>query len=808
MDLPWPLKFGVFMAPFHPVGDNPGLALERDLRTIRWLDELRWDEAWIGEHHSAGWETISSPEVFMGYAAAQTRSIMLGTGVVSLPYHNPYMVADRMALLDQLTRGRVMLGVGPGALPSDAYQLKLDPTRQRPQMDEALGVIQRLLRGETVTHESDWIQLRDARIQMPSFTKPHMPLFVASTLSPSGPTTAGKYGAGVISLSTFMPAEASVAQQWELAEQAAAEHGQQVDRRNWRLMMPIYIAETREEAYRDVSVNAYHFQYDYFDQTLGRPFQYPGKPEDFAEAMATTGGAIIGTHRTTPSSAIEEALGAERRLRRPPRPCARMGALAEDVPQLRALRALRRAPLPGLARFHPAGAGLGLDQPRRAEQQRGVRRGRRLQHPGERRTGDGARPRDPPGRGERLDDATCPCRMKFGVFLAPFHRLGENPTVSFERDMELIEHLDRLDFDEAWIGEHHSYARETIADPAIFIGAAAQRTKHIRLGTGVVSLPYHHPLMVADRMVQLDHMTRGRAMLGVGPGALTSDAYMMGIDPVTQRQRMNESLDAIMQLLRAEGPVNMTTDWFQLHDARLQLASYSEPHLPVSVAATFTPSGPTAAGTHGIGMLSVAGANGAGFENTWTWAEEAAQESGRPIDRRDWKVVVPVHVAETREQAIEDLREGYTNRAYVGDRKTPDYGQTPGTIGGPGLDVEQNIRDGHVIAGSPDPDTLAEAFEAIRLVQKSGGIGGILGLAHEWANHEKTLKSFDLWARHVAPRFQGQLQPLEENRDWIEDNIRDVWRGVPKAMAQAYIDAGKEVPDALKPKDEQQDAGS
>lgn len=301
MELPWPLKFGVFMAPFHPVGDNPGLALERDLRTIRWLDELRWDEAWVGEHHSAGWETISSPEVFMAYAAAQTRSIMLGTGVVSLPYHNPYMVADRMLLLDQLTRGRVMLGVGPGALPSDAYQLKLDPTRQRPQMDESLGIIKRLLAGETVTHESDWIQLRDARLQMPPYTQPHVPLFVASTLSPSGPTTAGKHGAGVISLSTFMPAEASIAQQWDLAEQAAAENGQQVDRRNWRLMMPIYIAETREEAYNDVSVKAYQFQKDYFDTTLGRTFQYPGEPEDFAEAMATTGGAIIGT----PDDAIQ-----------------------------------------------------------------------------------------------------------------------------------------------------------------------------------------------------------------------------------------------------------------------------------------------------------------------------------------------------------------------------------------------------------------------------------------------------------------------------------------------------------------------
>lgn len=389
-----------------------------------------------------------------------------------------------------------------------------------------------------------------------------------------------------------------------------------------------------------------------------------------------------------------------------------------------------------------------------------------------------------------------PRRMKFGIFLAPFHRVGENPTVALKRDMALIEAIDHLGFDEAWIGEHHSYSREIIADPAIFIAAAAERTRRIKLGTGVTSLPYHHPLMVADRMVQLDHMTEGRAMLGVGPGALTSDAFMMGIDPTTQRSRMSESLDAIMKLLRDEGPVTLKTDWFELHQARLQLASYSDPHLPVAVAATFTPTGPVAAGTQGVGLLSVAGASGAGFENTWGWAEEAAQQSGRAISRADWKVVVPVHVAETREEAIADIRDGFARRAYVGDRKVPDYGMSPGHIGGPGIDVEKNIEDGHVIAGSPEDVVIA--FEAI--VQKSGGIGGVLGLAHEWASWEKTLKSFELWARFVAPHFQGQLAPLTEGRDWIEDNLRDVWRGVPQAMAKAFIDAGKELPESLKPK--------
>ena len=141
-----------------------------------------------------------------------------------------------------------------------------------------------------------------------------------------------------------------------------------------------------------------------------------------------------------------------------------------------------------------------------------------------------------------------PGRMKFGVFLAPFHPVGENPTLALERDFQLLEKLDEWDFDEAWVGEHHSAGWELIASPEVFIAAAAARTKHIKLGTGVVSLPYHHPLMVADRMVLLDHITRGRTLFGVGPGALPTDAVMLGIELTQQRPRMNESLKIIKRL--------------------------------------------------------------------------------------------------------------------------------------------------------------------------------------------------------------------------------------------------------------------
>src|SRR5436305_13914651 len=120
--------------------------------------------------------------------------------------------------------------------------------------------------------------------------------------------------------------------------------------------------------------------------------------------------------------------------------------------------------------------------------------------------------------------------LRSGIFLAPFHALGENPTLALERDMELLQHLDKLNYHEAWIGEHHSGGSEIIGSPEVFIAAAAERTKRIRLGTGVNSLPYHHPFILADRWVLLSHLTRGRAMFGAGPGSLTSDHCQLGRD--------------------------------------------------------------------------------------------------------------------------------------------------------------------------------------------------------------------------------------------------------------------------------------
>jgi limonene 1,2-monooxygenase len=291
-------RFGAFMAPFHSPIENPLLALERDMELVTWLDELAYDEVWVGEHHSAGWEYIASPELFLATAAERTRHIKLGTGVVSLPYHNPMLVAERLSLLDNLTHGRVLFGAGPGALVTDALMFGVDPTRTRPMMDESLGVILRLFtEHEPITVESDWFTLRNAVLQVRPFTKPYPPLAVASMQSPSGPALAGKYGAGLLSIGVFFGFRGAVdlKAQWQVAEQSAAEHGQTVSRDEWRLVLPVHLAETRQAAIDQIHDRATAWLTQYQRDVLSRPLP-EGVPEERAvETLVEHGSWLVGT---------------------------------------------------------------------------------------------------------------------------------------------------------------------------------------------------------------------------------------------------------------------------------------------------------------------------------------------------------------------------------------------------------------------------------------------------------------------------------------------------------------------------------
>jgi limonene 1,2-monooxygenase len=356
-------------------------------------------------------------------------------------------------------------------------------------------------------------------------------------------------------------------------------------------------------------------------------------------------------------------------------------------------------------------------------------------------------------------------RMKFGAFLAPHHPIGEHPMLQFRSDIQFAAHLDRLGYDEFWCGEHHSTGWEMIASPEMFLAAAGEHTHRIRLGTGVISLPYHHPFNVAQRIVQLDHMTGGRVIFGSGPGALPSDAYVLGIDPMVQRDRQDEAIGVIKRLFAGER-VTCESDWFTLRDARLQLFTLQE-DLPFAVASQVSPSGMTLAGKYGAGVLSIGSMSTAGLmalPTQWSFAEDAAAKAGRTVDRANWRVVMTWHIAETREAARSQARDGlmrWHNEYNVGTLMRP--GAAPYADPDEAVDKTAFVDGAASVIGTPD-DLVA----AIRRLQTiSGGFGTVIGFAHDWANRENTLKSWDLVARYVIPEVNGLLEGYRASRQHV-----------------------------------------
>jgi limonene 1,2-monooxygenase len=385
-------------------------------------------------------------------------------------------------------------------------------------------------------------------------------------------------------------------------------------------------------------------------------------------------------------------------------------------------------------------------------------------------------------------------RMGFGAFLAPHHPIGENPTLQFRRDLKFVEHLDELGYDEFWCGEHHSSGWEMIASPEMFLAAAGERTKRIKLGTGVVSLPYHHPYNVAQRMVQLDHMTGGRAIFGSGPGALPSDAHTLGIDPMTQRDRQDDAIGVIRRLFKGER-VTKKTEWYTLQDAALQLLPLQE-DMEFVVASQVSPSGMTLAGKYGIGIISLGSMSSQGLlslPTQWGFAEQAAAKHGTKVDRKNWRVLLSWHVAETREKAREEAKHGlmrWHNEYIVGTLQRP--GDGPFTSPDEAVDKTAFEEGSASVIGTPDD--LVKVIKDV--YAKSGGFGTVVGFVHDWANPENTMRSWDMVARYVIPEINGYVAKLRESQKFLIEN-REVFVRAGQAI-MAKIMENKDAVEALK----------
>jgi limonene 1,2-monooxygenase len=377
-------------------------------------------------------------------------------------------------------------------------------------------------------------------------------------------------------------------------------------------------------------------------------------------------------------------------------------------------------------------------------------------------------------------------KLRLGLFIAPFHAPNEDPTLALERDLELTRFADELGLAEVWFGEHHSGGYEIVMSPELMIAAAAQRTRRIMLGTGVITLPYHNPLMVANRIAQLDHMTRGRLIFGAGPGLLSADAHMLGLDPRESRDKLDQGLGVVKRLLAGE-MVTEKSSWYDLRDAHCHLLPYQDT-LQIAVASAFTPSGGSLAAKHDTAMLCLAATSPDGYDalsGNWAIAQAAAAKYGRAMDPAKLRCATDMHIAETRDRAMDQARKGFaiTQRYFL--NQTAHLAASPMDV-----TLEQLIESGEAVVGTPD-DAIAQIR---RLEEKIPDFGTLLLFDKNWAGAEDKKRSLELLMRYVLPEINGTNASRQRSFDWQGEHAQEYLDTMLAATQLAFEKHARENP--------------
>lgn len=350
--------------------------------------------------------------------------------------------------------------------------------------------------------------------------------------------------------------------------------------------------------------------------------------------------------------------------------------------------------------------------------------------------------------------------MKFGIFTMPEHPPQENWTLSYDRDIADIVYAESLGFTEYWIGEHHTGGYENVPAAEYMIAKASALTSRIRLGTGVINLPYHEPFLVAERLAFLDHLTHGRLEYGFGGGGLPTDRALFQMPAEEATPRTNEALEIIWKLLTSEGPVDYEGVYWKYENRQLQVGPYQEVP-PFAVAGLTGTHNYAKCGGRGWKALSVYFAPLFADKNQYApdlrqHAEAlttAAAQAGLDPDvaRQNWRISREVYVSDSRNQAMNEIREG-VHRSYeyllglgLGALMKPDI-EMPDAE----LTFEWMAETIPWIIGSPE-----DCIRQIREVEETvGGFGTLLINARDWVTTDRWNRSLELFARYVVPQFQ------------------------------------------------------
>ncbi len=352
----------------------------------------------------------------------------------------------------------------------------------------------------------------------------------------------------------------------------------------------------------------------------------------------------------------------------------------------------------------------------------------------------------------------------------PCHHPADNPALAFQRDIGLIHLADELGFDEAFIGEHHSGGWETMPAPEMALSMAAAKAHRIRLGTSVFSAPFHHPFYLAERMAFLDHLTRGRAILGVGPCSLVTDKILFNVEETSLYPMLHEAVDVIVRLLESEEPVSHQGEYWQFEDMQLQLRSFQQPRLPLAMPSAATPANLEMIGRNNMIWMSPTGKNRPNARKNWEIVEKGARDAGRIADRDNWRIATYMYLSDSVEKAWDEVREGILREAEyfsaIGLRgHYAEYEGQPFSEFTPESCADR--RDW--VIGTPD-----DAIDWLEAkMEETGGFGGLLLHSPEWTNRHKWERSMEMFARYVIPHFQGHSQTFKSEWDKVQAKTDD-----------------------------------
>jgi alkanesulfonate monooxygenase SsuD/methylene tetrahydromethanopterin reductase-like flavin-dependent oxidoreductase (luciferase family) len=355
----------------------------------------------------------------------------------------------------------------------------------------------------------------------------------------------------------------------------------------------------------------------------------------------------------------------------------------------------------------------------------------------------------------------CP-PIKYGMFIMPFH-LPEKPLAQgYDEDLELVVRAEELGFEEFWIGEHHTMKYETIVMPEIFIGRALGETNRIRLGAAPVCLNQHHPAHVAGRLAFLDHLSKGRLNLCFGPGSVTADQELFGVDPKKGGEMTIEAIDVILKLWSSDPPYKHDGKYWQFRleenvDEETLIGfihrPYQQPHPPIAMPGMSRNSHTMKfAGRRGFQPFSHCLITGNVVADQWNTYAQAAREAGREPNRADWKICRSIFLADTTKEAARRARTNSLgqNYEYIGRLFDKGLGRKIYKRDLDMSDADCNLdflMTEQIIAGDVD-EVLRRLMQ---LIDETGPFGTLVLMSYDWDDKQSWLHSLELFANELMP---------------------------------------------------------